>query len=73
MSEFEARLRNLGILPVVSSPGHPETCGKKERVGVQRAQAPRDVPTQNNTTQAAPKPPESEWLEGNLRGAPRKR
>jgi transposase InsO family protein len=31
LSEFEARLRHLGILPVVSSPSHPQTCGKKER------------------------------------------
>ncbi|HEX5016706.1 MAG TPA: DDE-type integrase/transposase/recombinase [Actinomycetes bacterium] len=28
---FEARLRALGINPVVSSPFHPQTCGKKER------------------------------------------
>jgi transposase InsO family protein len=28
---FEARLRNLGILPMLASPGHPQTCGKKER------------------------------------------
>jgi transposase InsO family protein len=31
LGEFEARLRNDGILPVVSSPSHPQTCGKKER------------------------------------------
>lgn len=31
LGEFEARLRNVGILPVVSSSGHPQTCGKKER------------------------------------------
>jgi putative transposase len=31
MSDFEARLRALGINPVVSSPFHPQTCGKKER------------------------------------------
>jgi transposase InsO family protein len=31
LSEFEARLRALGINPVVSSPHHPQTCGKKER------------------------------------------
>ena len=31
LGEFEARLRLAGILPVVSSPGHPQTCGKKER------------------------------------------
>ena len=31
MSEFEARLRGEGILPVTSSIGHPQTCGKKER------------------------------------------
>jgi len=31
ISEFEARLRVLGINPVVSSPYHPQTCGKKER------------------------------------------
>lgn len=31
MSEFEARLRHAGIVPVVSSPHHPQTCGKKER------------------------------------------
>jgi transposase InsO family protein len=31
LGEFEARLRRLGILPVVSSPSHPQTCGKKER------------------------------------------
>lgn len=28
---FEHRLRELGINPVVSSPFHPQTCGKKER------------------------------------------
>lgn len=31
LSDFEARLRALGINPVVSSPFHPQTCGKKER------------------------------------------
>ena len=31
VSEFERRLRAQGINPVVSSPGHPQTCGKKER------------------------------------------
>lgn len=31
MSEFEARLRGMGILPVTSSVGRPQTCGKKER------------------------------------------
>jgi len=31
MSEFEARLRGEGILPITSSIGHPQTCGKKER------------------------------------------
>jgi putative transposase len=31
LGELEARLRLLGILPVVSSPNHPQTCGKKER------------------------------------------
>lgn len=31
LGEFESRLRHLGILPVVSSPSHPQTCGKKER------------------------------------------
>jgi transposase InsO family protein len=31
LGEFEARLRHHGILPVVSSPSHPQTCGKKER------------------------------------------
>ncbi len=28
---FDHRLRELGINPVVSSPFHPQTCGKKER------------------------------------------
>ena len=28
---FEQRLREHGINPVVSSPSHPQTCGKKER------------------------------------------
>jgi transposase InsO family protein len=28
---FEQRLREQGINPVVSSPSHPQTCGKKER------------------------------------------
>ena len=31
LGEFEARLRHVGILPVVSSSAHPQTCGKKER------------------------------------------
>ncbi len=31
ISEFESRLRALGINPVLSSPFHPQTCGKKER------------------------------------------
>jgi transposase InsO family protein len=31
LGEFEARLRALGINPVLSSPFHPQTCGKKER------------------------------------------
>lgn len=31
ISVFEQRLRDLGINPVVSSPHHPQTCGKKER------------------------------------------
>lgn len=31
MNEFEARLRLRGILPITSSVGHPQTCGKKER------------------------------------------
>lgn len=31
MSEFEARLRGEGILPITSSIAHPQTCGKKER------------------------------------------
>ena len=31
LGEFEARLRTLGINPVLSSPFHPQTCGKKER------------------------------------------
>lgn len=31
MNEFEARLRLSGILPITSSPSHPQTCGKKER------------------------------------------
>jgi transposase InsO family protein len=31
ISDFEARLRGLGVNPVVSSPYHPQTCGKKER------------------------------------------
>lgn len=31
LGELEARLRQLGIYPVVSSPRHPQTCGKKER------------------------------------------
>lgn len=31
LGDFEARLRALGINPVVSSPHHPQTCGKKER------------------------------------------
>ncbi len=31
ISVFEQRLREAGINPVVSSPSHPQTCGKKER------------------------------------------
>jgi transposase InsO family protein len=31
ISVFEQRLRELGINPIVSSPRHPQTCGKKER------------------------------------------
>ncbi|RYZ31342.1 MAG: transposase [Propionibacteriaceae bacterium] len=31
ISVFEQRLREHGINPVVSSPAHPQTCGKKER------------------------------------------
>lgn len=31
VSVFEQRLRDQGINPVVSSPRHPQTCGKKER------------------------------------------
>jgi transposase InsO family protein len=31
ISVFEHRLREQGINPVVSSPSHPQTCGKKER------------------------------------------
>jgi transposase InsO family protein len=31
LSDFEARARALGINTVVSSPFHPQTCGKKER------------------------------------------
>ena len=31
ISTFEQRLRDQGINPVVSSPHHPQTCGKKER------------------------------------------
>lgn len=31
MGDFEALLRSRGIKPVVSSPHHPQTCGKKER------------------------------------------
>jgi transposase InsO family protein len=31
LNDFEIRLRALGIHPVVSSPHHPQTCGKKER------------------------------------------
>jgi transposase InsO family protein len=31
LSAFEQRLRDQGINPVVSSPRHPQTCGKKER------------------------------------------
>lgn len=31
MSDFEVRLRAIGVNPVVSSPFHPQTCGKKER------------------------------------------
>ncbi|SOC55453.1 DDE-type integrase/transposase/recombinase [Ornithinimicrobium cerasi] len=31
MSDVEARLRALHVNPVVASPHHPQTCGKKER------------------------------------------
>lgn len=31
LSDFEALLRAHGISPIVSSPHHPQTCGKKER------------------------------------------
>jgi transposase InsO family protein len=31
LGALEARLRRCGILPVVASPAHPRTCGKKER------------------------------------------
>ena len=31
LGDLEARLRALGIHPVVASPFHPQTCGKKER------------------------------------------
>ncbi len=31
LGQFEAKLRQRGILPVVASPNHPQTCGKKER------------------------------------------
>jgi transposase InsO family protein len=31
MSEFEARLRACGVLPITSRIKHPQTCGKKER------------------------------------------
>jgi transposase InsO family protein len=31
ISVFEQRVRDQGINPVVSSPRHPQTCGKKER------------------------------------------
>lgn len=31
LSDFEALLRGHGITPIVSSPHHPQTCGKKER------------------------------------------
>ena len=31
VSHFERALRDMGISPVVSSPHHPQTCGKKER------------------------------------------
>lgn len=31
ISTFERTLRDLGINPVVASPHHPQTCGKKER------------------------------------------
>jgi transposase InsO family protein len=30
-TDLEARLRSLGVLPIASSPGHPQTCGKDER------------------------------------------
>lgn len=31
LGEFEARLRNAGIMPILARPRHPQTCGKKER------------------------------------------
>ena len=31
LSEFEALLRAHGIAPIIASPHHPQTCGKKER------------------------------------------
>ncbi len=31
LGDFEALLRAHGIAPIVSSPNHPQTCGKKER------------------------------------------
>ena len=31
MGTFEAQVRSMGTLPVASSAGHPQTCGKKER------------------------------------------
>ncbi len=31
LGQFEAQLRQHGIMPVVASPWHPQTCGKKER------------------------------------------
>jgi transposase InsO family protein len=30
-TDLEARLRALGVRPIASSPGHPQTCGKDER------------------------------------------
>ena len=30
-TDLEARLRALGVAPIASSPGHPQTCGKDER------------------------------------------
>jgi transposase InsO family protein len=30
-TDLEARMRALGVVPIASSPGHPQTCGKDER------------------------------------------